>query len=164
MLFFRKIRSPFFLLLLSFVTLVSRGIGDSLSAMRRPRSFRVLLPLGDDASNGSVLFTRWRFITGRRSGWPGRSRWPMMVQRGRRPPRRRRRLCPVRRVISLLAAGWWRRCSVLLFLQQLPELLDGFVQGPQLRQQRKVKLPQTELCKYENNYCNTDKWESLRDK
>lgn len=32
-----------------------------------------------------------------------------------------------------------------LLLQHRPELLDGLVQGPQLRQQRQIQLPQTVL-------------------
>lgn len=58
----------------------------------------------------------------------------------------------VGRVVSFFAAGRRRRCSVLLFLQQLPELLNRLVQGPQLGQKREVELPQTELHKSESNY------------
>ena len=107
---------------------------DALSAMRGSRPSRVLLPLSDDTSNGSVLLARRRFVAGRRPGRPGRSRRSMMMmQRGRRPSRRWRRMRPVGCVVSLLAAGRRRRRSVLLLLQQLPKLLDRLVQGPQLR-------------------------------
>lgn len=106
-----------------------------LGAVGRPGPLRVLLSLSDDTSNGPVLLARRRLVAGRRPGRPGWSWRPMMMQRRRRPPRRRRRMRSVGRVVSLLAAGRRRGRPVLLLLQQLPKLLDRFVQRPQLRQQ-----------------------------
>lgn len=114
----------------------------ALGAMRGSRPSRVLLPLSNDTSNGPVLLARRRLVAGGRSGWPGRSRRSMMMQRGRRPSRRWRRMRSVGCIISFFAAGRWRGRSVLLLLQQLSKLLDRLVQGPQLREQREVELPQ----------------------
>ena len=104
-----------------------------LGTMRGPRPFWVLFPLGDDTSNGPVLLARWWLVTGWWPGWPGRS-WRSMMQRGCWSSWWRRRMHPVSYIFSLFAAGRRRRRSILLFLQQLSELLDRLVQGPQLRQ------------------------------
>lgn len=98
---------------------------------------------GGDASNGSVLLAGGRLVTG---GWPRRSRWSgrsVMVYNRSRSPRRWRRMSPVRGVVPFLATGRRRWRPVLLFLQQLPKLLNGLVQGPELREQREVQLSKT---------------------